>query len=108
MLCRRGISKFAWIIEDYSRVSMIGVGMSVVKFEYSNQRIRFDDDLTMQVPVGAKVPGAFPVVRYGERFLMSIEPHTEPDLLEFKRRFGSSSSSCVTLAIEEMDQRTDE
>lgn len=58
----------------------------------------FDDELTMQAPVGAKaeVQGVFPVVQYGDRFKMWIEPYSDTDLKEFKARFGSPSPA-ITL-----------
>ncbi len=57
-----------------------------------------DDELTMQAPVGAKVDveGAFPTVRSGKRFTMSIQPHSDNDLPDFKEQF-TNTPDAITL-----------
>lgn len=60
----------------------------------------------MQAPVGAKVEvqGAFPTVRFGSRFVMSIEPHFETDLPEFKARFtGTPAALALQKTLVEED-----
>ena len=43
----------------------------------------------LDAPAGAKVEiqGAFPVIRQGKTFVMSVQPNSESDLADFKQRF---------------------
>lgn len=53
----------------------------------------FDDEFTMDAPAGAKVTeeGAFPMIRAGKKFTMSVQPNSESELADFKQQFGGMS-----------------
>ena len=62
-----------------------------------------DKEYMMDAPVGAVVEwiGEFPMIKRGDRFIMTIQPNTDADLEKFKQLFANPNLTIKKTLIEE-------